>query len=105
MVVSRRFERVFTWLVKFIVASGGLRLLRALSVYCRPQITKLAGAGCGWGPPAAASAPAPAAACAAHRLQSALKWRGHYAATPRYERTLRGNASRTHKCTAWKLAQ
>lgn len=46
MVASRRFERVFTWLVKFIVASGGLRLLRSLSLYGRPQITKLPGACC-----------------------------------------------------------
>lgn len=64
MVVSRRFERVFTWLVKFIVASGGLRLLRALSVYCRPQITKLPDArrGCLPGAPAPPGA-GPAAIC------------------------------------------
>lgn len=37
MVASRRFERVFTWLVKFIVASGGLRLLRAIVLWPTPN--------------------------------------------------------------------
>lgn len=75
MEASRRFERVFTWLVKFIVASGGLRLLRSLSLYGRPQITKL-----------------PGARCRADVRRAAAPQSGrsaHYAATRRYERSSR----------------
>lgn len=121
MVASRRFERVFTWLVKFIVASGGLRLQRALSFYGRPQITKLPGARCRpdvtfcctqycdvatW----RQSAWVFSLECrAVYKERSAMKQRPLRVATPRYrcenERSWCNSAASPHKCTAWKLAQ